>query len=326
MIARTDTVLHDAVFAPWERACHSSEYPWRATPELRGEWMKMISSEDEAVSLAGAFGLARSTNLFDDEISAIETYFNNLTELDFSFDALSVALLSGGSPPHIFLQAFISCRLGGESTGMHPFYWGVFSSYVRHPHFSGIGGEVGGDSKNTEPSKIRYMLRCNPLAEPEKVEGLENPWFAALGIFQGAGERGAVGKTEIASIANILRIDRGGTDLKKHIAALCLDPALERDALLHPGLSKGTAPPIHHKDPNKNSIDFFSGSDPVSKVWRFYSPLLIYPWLMEVDQGDETPLTYLGKLLCGNVPAKPYSGKSSNLVARLAKAHPLSYP
>jgi hypothetical protein len=207
---------------------------------------------------------------------------------------------------------------------MHPFYWGIFSSYVRHPYCAGVVEGVAGD--RTEPSKIRYMRRCNPLADSEGEEGAENPWFAALSIFKGGACRGAVGRTEIASIAKVFRLDFGGQEMKNNIVSLCLDPTLESDALQHPSITKGAPANICHKNPSKNTIDFFSGDDAVSKVWRFYNPLLIYPWLMEVDRGKDAPLSHIGQLLCGKINVRPYNGCSARLVGRLEEMHPFSSP
>jgi hypothetical protein len=324
MIKQIDETLREAVLSPWQKACESSSRPWEATPELRRQWIGMARSGNLTEALAGAFGLCRMSEPSPEESLVSEDFFNKLVSEEIPFDALAIAVLSGGSPPLVFLQSFLSARLWSREDGGHPFYWSIFSSYARHPIAGGaLGANVG--ELGMSP-KIKYMLQSNPCTTGLTGGELENSWMVALAIFKGVRVEGVLGRTEVAGVANSLRANLSSKDLRRLLAPLCLEGGLERELENHPVFRKGPCPSLNHRNPSREAIDYFSGEDPVSRVWRFYSPLLILPWLMETYTDQETPLVYLGKLLCGGVPARPYSGRHANFVTRLSENHPLSCP
>lgn len=321
MTAKLDDVLQESVFSPWKKLCQDSPFPWRATPDLRLEWRGMILSSESEVAMAGAIALSRTSRLSEEEFEEVENYFNNLGGGQISPETLAMVLLSGASPPHLFIQSFLTlCLLDQEGWG-DSFYWSLFSSYVRHPHSAGLPvGRMFVDGQN---GKIQYLLKCNPMDDTTGWASRGN-WFSALRCFRkGEEELRAGRKTEIAVIAKSLRVDSNPTMLRKSIEVLCLDSVIERSLAEHPVLrTGGGCAEFDHTDPSRESIDFFSGSDDVSKIWRFYNPLLIPPWMMEPLDVKETPLLYIGKLLCGMIPRGTYSGPAKTVVGRILIGHP----
>jgi len=321
MNSNIDSVLTEVVFDPWRKASENSDRPWRATPKLRREWHSMVLSADQDVSLAGAIALARVSLHEEHEFAVVENYFNNLDEVSIEPDTLAMVLLTGASPPHLFIQSFLTLRLLDQDGWNDSFYWSLFSSYIRHPHAAGL--PYGKMFKDGKSGKIHYILKCNPLA-PVDNDAPKGNWHSALRQFRGLKNDGFLcGKTEIAGIARILRADWSPQDLNKAIDKLCLDSVIEDQLFEHPVLTaRESLGSIVHADPSSKVIDFFSGENCVSKIWRFYNPLLIPPWMMEKLDDKQTPLLYLGKLLCGMIPSPSYSGADKTVVNRISAGHP----
>lgn len=320
MIERIDEILEKTVFEPWRTACQEAERPWMATGELRKEWARMAMSSDSDVALVGGLGLARVSRQSESEFEIVENYFNNIEETRLPPDTLAMVLLSGASPPHLFLQSFLTLKLMDEGGWNDPFCWGLFSSYVRHPHSSDMPfGKMFKDGVN---GKMQYLARCNPLSKID--EGAGGSWVNALQCFKNPSLRSVTGgKTEIASLAKVLRVDTDPESLYKTIDTLCLEGAIEERLFNHPVLERGMKiKTIDHLDPDSKTIDFFSGGDDVSKIWRFYNPLLLPPWMMEKLDDEKSPLLYLGKLLSGMIPLHSYTGQGRSIVGRIAAGHP----
>lgn len=321
MTSNIDPILTEAVFDPWRKSSENSDRPWRATPALRQEWYNMILSSDQAVSLAGAIALSRVSLHEEQEFAIVENYFNNLDEVSIEPDTLVMVLLSGASPPHLFIQSFLTLCLLDQDGWNDSFYWSLFSSYIRHPHAAGLPyAKMFKDGKN---GKIHYMLKCNPLAQVDNETSAGN-WHSALRQFRGLQASGCpFGKTEISGIARALRVDWSPQDLGNAIDKLCLDSVIEDQLFEHPVLTTGERlEEFEHADPSAKAIAFFSGENCVSRIWRFYNPLLIPPWMMEKPDDKQTPLLYLGKLLCGMIPSPGYSGSDKAMVSRISAGHP----
>jgi hypothetical protein len=317
-------ILQNAVFSPWEKNCKCEEEPWKAMESLRLEWQKMILSGDFCTALAGGIGLARVSGQTEHEHELTENYFNSLTDpKELSLDTIAMILLTGASPPHIFLQSFLTTSLLSESGWGDSFYWSLLSSYVRHPHSTSLplenmfDGEGGG--------RLRYLVKCNPEFSVRRgLGGGGGSWLRALFDFK-SDEIDVLegGKTEIAGIARALRADIDPKILRRMIDSLCLDRIIEDRLKEHPVLQLNrTAGKIFHASPTLNNILFFGGGDDVSRIWRFYNPLLIFPWMMEKAEEAESGLLYLGKLLCGAIPASRYNGDGATVVNKIGNGHP----
>lgn len=316
-----DIVLGDEVFGRWEASCGDAENPWEATQELRSRWGEMMSSGDRTAALAGAIGLSRAANLIPSETNSIEAFFNHIADEGVPPDVLLSVLLSGASPPHLFSQAFLGMGLL-EGQHLGSLYWRLLSSYLRHPHTAVF--PIESLFPHDVAVKIKYLVNSNPARGLEYEHG--GQWFSAQKSFRKGRKVAGSIVTEIVGIGEALRSEDGGEIARNRILALCLEGVLEREFLEHPCISKGPAPKFSPLCPDRRAIDYYAGGDAVSRVWRFYNPLLILPWLMETVEESCTPVSYLGRLLCGMVPSEPYSGPGQDVVGRISAGHPLSPP
>lgn len=321
MSGRLDKILDQAVFSPWRDACENATHPWRATPKLKADWAGMMRSGDPDTSLAGGLGLARVSLQDESEFEIVENYFNNFNDINISPDTLAMVLLSGASPPHLFMQSFLTLCLLDKEGWCDSFYWSLFSSYIRHPHSSKL--PLSAMFQDGNSGKIQYLLKCNPLVAIGERSGGGN-WDSALRCFRDQLTKDGSGfRTEIATLAKSIRADTDPRTLSKIIDTLCLDGVMESRLKKHPVIIRqSVVGEIDHSDPSSSSIAFFSGADDVSRIWRFYNPLLLHPWMMEKIDEDTNPLLYLGKLLCGMIPVPSYSGTEKATVNRISAGHP----
>lgn len=312
MTGSLDKIFVAEVLEPWARSCETEEFPWRATPELRRSWLAMTTSPYLEEALCGAVALARTSSLAEEEREAVEEFFNRKEALCGNPpDLLSSMLLSGASPPHLFLQSFISLAFADHS---HPLLWDLFSRYLRHPSSAGFSRQSM--FPPPEQPRVSFLLNANPLREVE-AERL-GVWGICQRQFKGPRRRPAPAAPEPALAAHALRSDWGASELREWIRTACLPRPIEESLTAHPCLAR-PCPVIDHRDPSSHAISFFSGPDPVSRVWRFYSPLLIKPWLMD-PSAAASDLERLGTLMLGALPPPPSQSQSA---VPFMELHPL---
>ncbi len=311
---RLDTIFSEAVLTPWESQCSSSENPWTANSELKEEWLQMSRSSDPEISLCGALALSRTSDLAPSIADEMEQFFNNPDRLSGCTPSLVASiLLSGASPPHLFLQSYIALGLSSSpSRGL----WSLFSSYIRHPHTASF--ESSRLFRSPPPPRIAFLLNANPLRDfSASGSGI---WDRALDHFRAPRKYVPPTEPEVVLLAHSLRVDWGSAELGSWIKSACFSREIKRGLICHPALAT-PCPTVNHANPSIHAIAFFSGNDPVSKVWRFYNPLLIMPWLMDPGVHPETETEMLGTLTLGALPALagPLATK-----APFVDAHPMS--
>lgn len=311
-----DSALAAEVLIPWEERCKDAGLPWLATDDLRNKWGKMILSQDETARFCGAFGLARCANLTAEEKGATEFYYNNWREGDIAPSVMATALLSGASPPHVFLQAYLGYMFW---EGVGDGYWGLMSAYLRHPHCAVIPANQM--FPEDAVLKIRYLLNAGAGRLIEFHD--KGDWFEAQRIFKSRKYQPAAIVTEIGCLAKALRVDWTGEGFLQLLKGLVLEPVFEDSLRNHPALSKGGAPRHPAGNPTREAIVYFSGDDPVSSIWRFYNPLLVFPWLTAPGLDLANPLVYAGAMLAGMVPPSETKVKRDPVIQRIMRTCPL---
>lgn len=307
-----DKLFAEEVLNPWAKACARAHLPWRATPALRQNWLAMSISPVPEEALCGALALARVSCLEEGERDVVEAFFNQKDAIcERPPDLVAAMLLSGASPPHMFLQSFISLAFANTS---NPLIWDLFSRYLRHPSSSSFDRNL----MFPPPAlpRVAFLLNANPLREVEPSR--LGVWGHCQEQFKGPRRRPDPSAPEPVMAANSLRTDWGSAELRDWLLTACLPHQLEESLSHHPCLRR-PCPALDHKDPSSHAIDFFAGSDPVSKVWRFYSPLLILPWLMDPSP-PSSDLERMGTLMLGAVPPPLSSSRTSVL---FLESHPL---
>jgi hypothetical protein len=272
----------------------------------------MTASTKPEEALCGALALSRASNLEEGERTVVENFFNEKSSLcGLQPDLVTSMLLSGASPPHLFIQSFISLAFADSS---HPLLWDLFSRYLRHPDSSAFNR--ASMFPPPELPRVSFLLDANPLREV-KSDRL-GVWGLCQRQFKGPRSRPDPSSPEPVMVAHSLRTDWGSAELGEWLRTACHPRPLSEALASHPCL-RHPCPFVDHKDPSSHSIDFFSGSDPVSRIWRFYSPMLIKPWLMDPTPADNA-LEKLGTLMLGALPP-PSSYRDSSVP--FLESHPL---
>lgn len=313
MMEQLDDILCDEVLGPWKSECASAPYPWRATPGLRSKWRSMMRSGNRAEALCGALGLSRSSRLSEDESAGVEEFFNRKESTEFVDPWLvSSMLLSGATPPDIFLQSFLSLSLADSTT---PKSWALLSKYLRHPSTARFQAEKM--FPPPPPPKVEFLLGANPKRTPTANHlGI---WGQCQAQFNGPRRSPSPSVPEQVLLAHAMRCDWGASELREWMRSARFARRLEDEMSGHPALQR-PCPAVDHSDPSIHAIAFFSGADPVSRVWRTYSPLLIMPWLMDVRPARPSHLELVGAMMLGSLPF-PASNHPS---APLSDSHPLA--
>jgi len=314
MTESLDDIFSEEVLSPWQRDCSRSLKPWRATDSLKKRWLEMIRSQSADVALCGAMALSRVSSLEENELEELEIFFNQIDSLaSCSPDLVASMLLSGASPPHLFLQSYISLAL---SHSQNSTLWSLLSSYVRHPHSASF--DSAKMFRQPPPKKIAFLLNANPARKLDCSSS--GVWETAQNYFRGPRRQLSLDSPELLLLAQSLRADWGAGELRSWVRSVGFSREIKDGLSLHPGLSS-PVPELDHRDPSIHAINFFSGDDPVSRVWRFYNPLLIMPWLMDPAAQQESEVELLGTLLLGApLPSMPLARKRVPFL----EAHPLA--
>ncbi len=313
MTDRLDDIFSTAVLEPWQKACSDSPTPWAAPRSLRQYWREMTESSSVDEALCGALALIRTSSISDEERAIVERFFNKKDSLgDFSPLLVASMLLSGANLPHLFLQSYISLSLNDSSPLQ---IWELLSRYLRHPATALFEREKMFPLPPLP--RVAFLLDANPL-RPAGLDSKLGVWGTCQVQFKGPRSRPSPSSPELVLLAHTLRCDWGSSELKEWLSNSCLPRRISTELSFHPCLSR-PCPHIDHLNPGIHAIEFFSGSDGVSRVWRFYNPLLILPWLMDPTPAS-TELERIGCLMLGDIPSLQ-PGSPGNVP--LIDSHPL---
>lgn len=305
----------DDVVIPWKEACEQAPKPWEATPGLRKEWLEGIGSASSTRATACAIGLARCANLEMAEFQAVNGYFDQLPEGVLPDKTALDLVLTGASPPVTIGEGAIRPML--ESDELPPAeWWPILATFLRHPaHLAVAQGML-------EAQEGAFIGYYNALANPTLYFPAEFPpgmggrsmaWLRALKYFHPRAPKPDWRDlyTYFDRFAFFMRCDFE----KEEFAQLCRDVLLEQPFVFaqaeHPCAEKGRCPEHDPRNPSLEAIEFFSGEGKVSALYRFYNPLLNYPWFCEQIAGEEEVGTLMGLLLMGHIPVNLSRGQVS---------------
>lgn len=293
-----DTELTNEVMAPWHDECREADFPWMATPRLRAKWRTMASSTCSVTSFVGAFGLCRAADLSYDERMAVERFFYSYDGSVVSHNATLLAMFTGASLAHAYCQTSLSARIPKPGSA-HEHLGGLISlvsNYLRHPDSARLPlAELLPDA---DIKTLWYAAAANPLTPPP-IAGTDD-WELALRIFKTSG--GIDGKfSDFHVFAHLLRATHTGEYVRKKLRASLLIQPYASVIEVHPALSRGPCPDFEHENPRRVAISYFSMvTNPFCAIWRFYNPLLISPWIMNVVDPKQNAGVLAGVTLLGS--------------------------
>ena len=268
-----DKIELETVLKPWWAACQNSQFPWIATPHLRKQWSRMLSSEDPVMAYVGAFALARVANPSKDERIVIETFFTRYTDDPLPPELVVRSLLDGATLPYLFLQAAFDYWLATVTSETLPAIAVLASRFYRHPDSLWVSHI---DTKDLLPF-IRLACAANPRFPAQSDPQTE--WETALALFKGAPFSQATHTSDFLRFAHMLRTDIPGDDLRFLIEMAALAEPYASVINAHPALMYGVAPSFDPTNPSLDAIRYFSRPEnPVCSIWRTYNPLLSLPW------------------------------------------------
>lgn len=294
----------DQILEPWKEACTNAPFPWEATPELRRQWLALARSPGKHVALSGALALARCSRLTSEEKEAVNRLFLDIPQEILPEEVILQILLTGGSPPSILYDTIFSPLMNSGELPPDG-YWTFFGHFVRHP----IYVEQSETVLQLEqcPLPLYYNAFINPArkAAPITPEQEANIlWLKAAHIFHSSSARVQLSslKTDLERFALLMRCDFTIADFLGISSSFTLDEPFIFAQTDHPCQFSGPAPIYEHDNPSLEAIRYFSGTDSVSALYRFYNPLLNFPWEMEDILTSDHHGILMGLLLMGYMP------------------------
>ncbi|MFZ5805834.1 MAG: hypothetical protein ACOY3I_01310 [Verrucomicrobiota bacterium] len=292
--------LMELVVGPWQKHCSNAEFPWMAKPELRQRWLGAITSSDPSTSLSAAIGLARCAQPSFDEFKAVNEYFAHPPS-DVTTDIVILdLLLTGGTPPIILAETFFLPNLNAKPAPT-PLFWPFLASYLRHPANAEVAKMIL--ALENAPSIAVYNALANPcLPSPEKYP--QNRWFHALKVFhlKTPSPKEDTLLTDLERFAFFMRCDFPKDRFLQLSRDMLLEDPFFFAQLNHPCAFAGPHPEFDPTNPNAEALKYFSNDSPVCSLYRYYNPLLNYPWMAEEIASSEDDGVFMGLLLVGSAP------------------------
>lgn len=315
-------VFVEQVVAPWQKHCAGNEFPWEATPELRKKWLGGIASSDPATALSSAIGLSRCAKPNDEELTTVNKYFSQPPPDITTHWVILDLLLTGASPPVVLSESFFMPNMKTKPVPS-PLFWPFLSSYLRHPSNSELSKNML--TIDTIPAIALYNAYANPLLPfPEKHP--ENPWLNALKIFHPKTPLPEISsfKSPLERFAFFMRCDFPRDKFLELSREVILDDPYFFAQLNHPCALSGAPPEYDPQNPSLKAIQHFANDTPVCSLYRFYNPLLNYPWMAEDIASSQDDGVFMGLLLMGSAPLQmeQYHALERKNIAPLIQQHP----
>lgn len=290
----------ELVVGPWHKQCLRADFPWMATPELRKKWIEGIASTDSTTSMSCAIGLARCANPSSEEFQTVNQFFAVTPENVVSDIVVLDLLLTGAAPPVVLADTFFMPKMSAKPLPP-PFFWPLLAAYLRHPANAPIAKAIL--ATESVPSIAVYCSLANPSQSfPEKR--FWGTWYNALKIFHPLMSKSSktLLQSEIERFAFFMRCDFTKEEFLQASRDMLLEDPFLFVQLHHPCAFYGHCPQYDPKNPSAEALKYFAHDYPVCSLYRYYNPLLNYPWMSEDVAASEDDGILMGLLLVGSVP------------------------
>jgi len=287
------------ILGPWQKACNHSDYPWIATPELKGSWMEMLKSSDSLTRITGFIGITRASELTNEEYNAAADFLRNYDTEEYDDTFIVFLLLNGASPPMgLYEQFFAQFFEVAKTTDIN--FWVYFSRFLRHPFTTYISSLI--IEKGTPLQTVLYMSALNPTIIPGDYTLPNNLWFNALKVFHPLSPqttRPSINDNPLNIFAYFLRTDFEKEYFNEISNDYFIEDPLFFAILENPCRLKGKCPEYSPFSPSRASINFFGEDTLFCSLWRHYNPLLNFPWLFDTIDASTDPSTIFGTSFLG---------------------------
>lgn len=301
--------------------CERAQWPWDAHPDLKSSWMDGLRSSDPVERLASGVGLTRAARLTSAEMDALDGLMRDNEALDvLPSEALLILMVTGASPPPSLWEMFFAPTLARVPEGT-PALWLTLAWWLRHP----ANAETARSILDRAPSmwrtpQGRFLVLAsllNPLLPPPAR--LYNTWLQAEAAFHPRASKEPAALLDPLLIAAwTLRWDRLGVRPRPF-------PSVEWLARARQALGDMPVPVEHLHRPDAGTITKFQGTDPIRTLWRFYLPLLDWPWSEPPIARPINSAMGVAMIIAGFPPTKQVAlaVDSDPETGRLLREHPV---
>ncbi len=324
--------MNEEVFYPWQEACMQQQHPWRATPELRRQWLHLAQSQSRLDREIGVVALCRCSQLQQDEQIAIAHFFDEGTNFSHLPAIPAVQLvLAGASPPPYLFAAYFSEATPNQLILHDPVAKMLLSMLTRHPANKWLSEEFA-NQQDILMHVAGATYGLNPLMSRPLLQRLldsTNPWIRGSALANPAvpfDEAFALVKREqpLDFPAIGLRPDLTPAQWNRIADAHLLEDTFLFIMLEHPAAQGEEPPPVDWADPSIDAMRYFSDQNHLGALWRWWNPLLNPPWIQDSIESIPEPGPALAFLLFG-APSEFFDGSpilDDPLVRRLIQQHP----
>ena len=323
-----DDTYTELVEQPWRQDCSGNERPWSPSDDLKQRWLEGMNNQSsgEVERLCQAIGLARCANLNSDEAAHVNTFFERRGTGGVNPNIVTMMLVTGASAPlslwYVFFHPTFE-QAGREGTAVAPITWILFGWFLRNPGVAPFAERLvrhSPEQNNLFSRFTAWEAALNPLIFPQPELGVL--WEqTALNFHPKTRHPAGNHYHGLTAFSWALRWDRpAGKQM-----ALARPPfswASSQKIGLHPH-----AVPAHELgNPTRAQIEYFHQAGKLYDAWRFYLPVLNWPWATPAIPYPESAGEVLALTVMGHPPLKDWVRQASALpdLLNLLATHPAS--
>lgn len=314
-----DAAYTQCVEEPWRSA--AGRFPWQAPDRLRAQWKQdMVHSPAPLQRLVSAVGLSRSSELSLDEMESVDTYFRQQCQdgIGANADVTALLLCTGASPPPALFPAYFEPCLKASAPHPPPILWLCLSWYLRSCANAEIASAFLRKNERWWSTPYgRFIIvqsLLNPVLRP--AENLFHEWLQAEATFHpGRSHPCASWNTDLLFFAWALRWDTGKIPAN-------IQPALRWISAQKFGVAPLEIPLAELGSPSRATIQSFTAPTELNEIYKFYLPLLRFPWETPSLPAFPSEGSVLGLALAGHPPFMDWCDRHAHRSLYLLEKHP----
>ncbi len=314
-----DDAYTEFVEKPWQAV--ADLLPWNAPTELRQEWEHSIThTSDPLKRLVSAIGLSRSAGLTLHEVETIDAYISQHVE-DFdnvNVDVVALLLCTGATPPPILFPAYFEPCLKASAPHPPPILWLCLSWYLRAPGNIEVASAFLRHKDHWWPSPYgRFLIAqslLNPLLAPP--DELFHEWLQAEATFHPRKMHPTMNlNADLLFFAWAMRWD---TTKIPTVLRPAFQWLIAQKSVLRPH----DLPVEELTCPTQTTIQSFASNTELNEVYKYYLPLLRYPWESPSLPAFAAEGSVVALALAGHPPFLEWCKQRAPRSLEMLEAHP----